>query len=301
MTGSTRLFTKGKGHSYELDGKWCPGVTTVLDRGIPKGALVGWAANVTAEFVVDRLNVAKNAEGVERIVADELVRDLLQFNAEQTKPEPVGNTRLPRLALAKILASVRYRDKDRAAGRGTEVHRLAELLARGEEIEFDEPIAGHVRAYLRFLEEWKPTDALLERVVVHRTRRYMGKLDMIADFPGVWGPDSKWSGEPIGRGLVDIKTTRSGIYAETALQVEAYRRAELMLDDDGTEIPMPEIDWVGAVWVRADGYDVFRFDTDESTFRTFLYAKAVGDWLDYKDGKAATIKSAALRPPVADA
>lgn len=296
----TRITRTGNGHSYELDGAWCPGVTTVIDRGVPKGALVGWAANTVAEYVVDRLNVAKNAQGVERIVADELVADLLAYNATMRKPENVPNTtRLPRLALSKILAQVRYADSDAAANRGTEVHRLGELLARGEEVTFDDAIAGHVRSYLRFLEEWRPANALLERVVVNRRWRYMGKLDMIADFPGEWS-SGPWAGRPVGRGLVDIKTSRSGVFAETALQLEGYRNAETMLvDDDGSdELEMPSVDWVGVVHVRADGYDVIPFDTDERTFRMFLYAKALGDWLDFKSGAAASIKLPAAMPPV---
>lgn len=293
------MVLTGNGHTYQLDGQPVPGVTTVLDRGIPKGALVGWAANMVAEYVVNRLNVARNAEGKERIVADELVADLLAMNAQAKKPERVtAGERLPRLALSKILAGVRYADKDAAANRGTEVHRLAEQLAHGLEVEYDETIAGHVRAYVNFLDTWQPSAALLERVVVNRRWRYMGKLDMIADFPGTWPPGSKWHGQPVGRGLVDIKTSRSGVYAETALQLEGYRNAETMLEPDGTEVPMPAVDWVGVVWVRADGFDVYRFDTGPDTFRTFLYAKQVGDWLDWKNGPAATIRSGALRPPV---
>lgn len=41
------------GHRYKLDGKQVPGVTTLLGGGIPKPALVYWAANVTAQYAID--------------------------------------------------------------------------------------------------------------------------------------------------------------------------------------------------------------------------------------------------------
>jgi len=299
----TRIQRHGSGHSYRLDGEKVPGVTTILSNGIPKPGLIGWAANTVADAVVNGLAVATTKDGRKRIVADELVGDLLAWNATRgSHAVKVGNEPLPRLALAKILASIRYRDVDEASSKGTMVHRLAEALARGEEVEVPDLVAGHVESYLRFLEEWDPRNALLERVVVSRRWRYMGKLDLIADFPGTWPAGTPWAGEPIGRGLLDLKTSRSGIFAETALQLAGYGFAETMLDGiddngDAVEVPLPEVDWFGAVWIRADGYDVFRMNVDATTHRTFLYAKAVGDWLDWKEGPASTAKSDALPPP----
>lgn len=287
----TRIQRHGNGHSYYLDGEKVPGVTTILSNGIAKPGLIGWAANQVADVVVNGLSTARNDKGEVRVVADDLVRELLEWNATRGQHAvKVGDDRLPRLALAKILSSIRYRDVDEASGKGTQVHGLAESLARGEEVDVPDELAGHVRSYLRFLEEWDPTEALLERVVVNRRWRYMGKLDLLARFP------------KYGLGLVDVKTSRSGVYAETGLQLAGYRYAETMLDgvDEAgnvVEVPMPEVEWCGVVWVRADGYDVYRFDVTPDTFRTFLYAKQVGEWLDWKEGPAASIKSNALAAP----
>ena len=300
----TRIQRSGNGHSYYLDGEKVPGVTTILSNGIPKPGLIGWAANTVADVVVNGLATARAGDGRTRIVADELVKELLEWN------ETRGNhavkvpkaSALPRLELAKILSSIRYRDVDEAANKGTAVHGLAEKLARGEEIVVPEGLEGHVESYLRFLEEWDPRNALLERVVVSRRWRYMGKLDLLAEFPGVWPEGDPLAGKPVGRGLLDVKTSRSGIFAEVALQLAGYGFAETMLDgvdEEGEvlEIPLPPIDWFGAIHVRADGYDVFRFDVTEKTYRVFLYAKAVGDWLDFREGPASTVKSDALAPP----
>lgn len=299
----TRMQKSGRGHTYYLDGEWCPGVTTILSNGIPKGGLIGWASKIPADVVANALTVAKDSEGRTRVVADDLIAELRGWQETRTGKDVVkwsDHTPLPRAAVADALASLRFRDLDEAAGKGTEVHKLAERLAHGEEVEVPEHLAGHVRSYLAFLEEWQPYDALIERVVVNRRWRYMGKLDMIARVDNL----PEWLAERLGRssgtGLFDVKTARSGIFAEVALQLEAYRRAETMLEGR-EEVPMPPIDFVAAIHVRADGFDVYAFDIETerrpTTFDIFLYAKQVGDWLDWKEGPSSRIKSPSLHPP----
>lgn len=290
----TRIQVRGKGHSYYLDGAKVPGVTTILGNGIPKPALVGWAGGVVADFVANNLELADVA-GRQVVTADRLVAEALKWNATRgyRAAKVADSDPLPRLALAEILKSIRYRDSGQASAKGTEVHGLAERLAYGEEITVPEGLEGHVEAYLRFLDEWNPTDALLERVGVNRRWGYMGKMDLIAEFPG------------LGVGLLDIKTSRSGIFAETALQVSAYGHSETMIADGGeTEEAFPEVDWFGAVHVRADGYDVYRFEEvtqapEDPAFRTFLYAKMVGEFMD-RDGPAGSIISDSLPAPDGD-
>ncbi len=295
----TRIQKSGSGHQYFLDGEKVPGVTTILGNGIPKPALMDWAAREAADFVVNRLGVVKFPSGKTMISADDVVADLLAWNETRTRPEKVGTGEvLPRLALAKILKDIRYRDLDLASGKGTDVHNLGAALARGEEVVVPELLAGHVESYVRFLDEWDPTDALVERVVVNRKWRYMGKFDLRCQIAGVEDPFDRGLGDPDvpDSWLLDIKTSRSGIFAEVALQLEGYDGAETMLDGD-QEVPYVRADRIGAIHVRADGYDVYEFRRHPSTFLTFLYAKQVGDWLDWKDGPAATIKSDSLPAP----
>jgi hypothetical protein len=180
--------------------------------------------------------------------------------------------------------------------RGGDVHRFAEKLIDGAEVIVPQHLQGHVMSYVRFLEEWQPDDVLVEFVVVNRRWKYMGKGDLIATFPGVWtsGP---WEGQPIGTALLDVKTAQSGVFAEVALQLAGYKNGETLLHPDGTEEPMPQVDWCGVIHVRADGYDVVPMLVDDDTFRTFLYAKHLGDWLDFKNGPAATVKLDAALPP----
>ena len=286
----TRIQKHGNGHSYYLDGAKVPGVTTILSNGIPKPALVGWAGNTVADFVVDRLEVADDGK---TIIADRLVDDALEWNGSRgSHAAKTSNDRLPRLGLARILGSIRYRDSTAAAAKGTVVHKLAERLALGEEIEVPEGTEGHVDSYLRFLELWQPEDALVEVVVVSRRYRYMGKTDLIcySDPLGDWvrenvNPDL----EGPARCLLDIKTSRSGIFPETALQLHGYGFAETIVDNAGDEEPLGEFDFFGAVWVRADGFDLVPIRIDPNTHRAFLYAQQVGNWLSREGGSADAI------------
>jgi hypothetical protein len=230
MSGVTKRINSGRGHYYKLDGQKADGVTTILGDGVPKPALTAWAAREVATFAADNLELLAQLERDARI-------DLL-------KGSP-------------------YRDRERAARRGTEVHRLGERLVMGDEVEVPEELAGHVDSYVRFLDEWDVRAEHVELVVGHRRHRYMGSLDLIATL----ADGRRW--------LLDLKTTRSGIYSEVALQLAAYRFAEFCLGDDGTEYPMPTVDACGAVWVRADGYDLVPVDAGPATFRTFLYVREV--------------------------
>lgn len=226
----TRRVNRGRGHSYEIDGRKVDGVTTLIGDGIPKPALVDWAARTTAEYAVDHW--------------DEL--------AEQT-----GTARLRRLERA------RWDKTKAAAARGTTVHDLAMRLAAGEEVTVPEEISGHVDAYLRFVEDWQPQELLVEAAVFHRTLWYAGTLDLVAQL----ADGNNW--------LLDWKTSASGIYSESALQLAAYRHAEFYLDAQGNEQPLPPIDFAGCVWLRADGYDLKPVDAGDDTFLIFRYAQQV--------------------------
>ena len=124
---------------------------------------------------------------------------------------------------------------------------------------------------------------VVEGVCGHRKHRWMGTFDLIADMAG-----QRW--------LLDLKTTRSGIFGETALQLAAYRHAEFYLDADGNEVPMPDVERVGAVWCRADGYDVIPVVADGGTYRMFQYAQMVAR---FTTGLGREWVGEALRPEVA--
>jgi ribosome-associated translation inhibitor RaiA len=174
-----------------------------------------------------------------------------------------------REALVAALKQSPYTDRDKAANRGTEVHALAEELIHGRAVEVPEELAGYVNSYVRYLDEWQPEPIKVEKVVAHRRWNYAGTFDAVYRLHD-------------GRVVIgDIKTSRSGIYAETALQLAAYRYAEVYVDDDGTERPMADLGIVEAqgLWIRADGYDVLPIPADESVFRAFLHIAFGARWM----------------------
>jgi hypothetical protein len=222
-----RRIDRGRGHSYQIDGRKADGVTTLIGDGMPKPALVGWAANTTAAYAVDHW--------------DELAD-------------------VPLSKRLDTLKRARYLDLDTASKRGTEVHKLAEKLSHGEEIDVPDELAGHVESAVKFLDDWRPEVVMTEAVVASRKWGYAGTFDLLMKLP---------DGRTV---LADYKTSRSGIWGETALQLGAYANADVYLDADGVEHPITDlgIDAGMAVWIRADGYDVYEVDLAEG-FRIFQH------------------------------
>lgn len=249
-TAPVRRREYGRGHGYvDANGVKVPGVTTILGDGLPKKALINWAANSTAEYAVDHW--------------DEL---------GQLSPS----------ARLKKLQGARYEDRDTAANRGTAVHNLAEKLVQGEEVEVPDELAGHVESYVQFLDDWEIEPVLVEAVVMSHKHGYAGTLDLLADCP------TRGT-----RALMDIKTSRSGIFGETALQTAAYRYADVYVDADGAEQPMLDVDEVLAIHVRADGYDLRPLVAGPQQLRQFLYARQIAEFADESRG----LVGEALVPP----
>lgn len=224
-------------HHYKIDGKKADGVTTLINKGLPKPALMNWGIRSVAEFAVEHLDrlVDMRGEGID----DQNIVAML-------KQSP-------------------YTNRDNAARRGTEVHDLAEKLVHGIEVEVPDEIRGYVEACVRFLDDWQVKPVLVEAVVASRRWNYCGTLDLVADLP-----DGR-------RVLADYKTSKSGIFGETALQLAAYRYAEVYLDADENEQPVADlgITDVMAVHITAAGYSVHPLVADEDTFRTFTHVAHV--------------------------
>src|SRR5262245_32841230 len=91
----------GQGHTYQVNGEKWPGVTTLLNLGYPKPAIAKWSARTCAQEVIDYW--------------DELADLLPSERGERVRTAP-------------------DRDRDAAARRGTEVHRLASRLIAHEEV-----------------------------------------------------------------------------------------------------------------------------------------------------------------------
>jgi len=151
-------------------------------------------------------------------------------------------------------------ERDAAARRGTEVHSLAERLALGEAVEVPEELAGHVESYRRFLARFDPEVIAVELVVANARPRYCGTADLVCFLMGaVW--------------LLELKTSRSGIFRESALQATAYSRADVytLPGEAGVEHSLAGlgIERCGALHIRSDGYDLRPLDTSDEVWRYF--------------------------------
>jgi hypothetical protein len=276
----------GKNHSYWDDDKKLDGVTTLLGDALAKPGLVTWAARTVAEYVSDRLT-----EKDGHVQADHLLAALAEMNRASTYPKKWDGG-FSRLTVAKILEGIPYAERDAAANRGNEIHRLAEKLAHDEEVDVPDEIAGHVEACVKFLNDYDPTVIVSEFVVVNRAVGYAGTGDAVMDLPTLGK-----------RGLIDWKSGKNA-YADTALQLAAYRHGECFLGDDGVEHPMSElgIEATYVVHLRADGYDVYPYVSDERVFNIFRHAAYLARWIrsDKNDNYRSRLddfKGPALTPP----
>lgn len=80
-----------------------------------------------------------------------------------------------------------------------------------------------------------------------------------------------------GLGIVDTKSGNN-VYPEVALQTSSLSRADVILDANGTESPMPKIDWQGVMHIRPRSIKLYRLDRTDEAFDTFLAAKRIFDW-----------------------
>lgn len=262
---SIRRRQYGKNHGYTINGATAMGVTTAISEGFPKPALMGWAARCVAEEAADMVIDADNG----------------------TMPATYDG----RVGLVNYLKGAPTRKRNEAAVRGTRVHKLAEQVINGDTVDCPIELMPHVESVVAFLDQWKVRPLLVEKVIGSYTFHYAGTFDLIGELP---------TGERV---LFDYKTGASGIHPETAIQLAAYRHADMYVADDGTEMPLHEvgIDSAKAVWVRADGYDVIPLETGNLVFKAFLntllIARArrelVGSWVGQAQHYSDYLKDAA--------
>jgi hypothetical protein len=252
MTVKRRKY--GTGHAYYVDGAKVPGVTTVLGATMPKSGLTDWAARKAADEAIDYW--------------DELAGLRLSERHER-------------------LHHAYRHDRDKAAKRGTEIHKIAGAQVQGENPLVPEELQGHVEAYRDFLDTVEPVPLIggIELVVASRTHRYCGTADLVADLPAL---TVDLDHIPACRWLLELKSTRSGIWPESALQASAYTNAEVFVDpahpDDERPMEWLGIQRCGVVWIRSDAWELRPVDTGPSTFDYFTHLRWLYDRADTTDG-----------------
>lgn len=233
-------------HTYRLDGKYVPGVTTILGV-LSKDALPKWAAKTVAEYV------AANPDAIETL-------------------RTLGES-----GMVKALADVPWKKRDDAGARGNTLHDYADRLLQGEDVDVDEDLVPVIEHALQFLEDWAIDPIMSEIAVGNRKDQWAGTADLFATYAD---PNSGRTGV----GIFDWKSGKA-MYPEFAWQTNAYANAEFA-GLHGNERPIPACDAAFGVQIRADGYDVYPFKFGPDVYAEFVQIRHIftivkagrGDW-----------------------
>jgi hypothetical protein len=157
-----------------------------------------------------------------------------------------------------------------AAEMGTLAHAAFEDIANGKDPKVSPDVLPFARLFARMM---KDTGIEIER---QEQTVYSEQFDYAGSFDG-WG---RINGKPV---FIDNKTTKSGIHAEVALQLAAYRYSDVILHPDGSTEPTPKAEGGIVIHVRPDKLQVVEVDCDEDVFKFFLHLREVFRWVDGKD------------------
>lgn len=153
-----------------------------------------------------------------------------------------------------------------AAAIGDEVHEAIDLLTYGTiTTEFATTTARQMFAqYRHFLSEEKPEILASEFTVWSYKHGYAGTGDQLVRWrDGVW--------------VWDTKTGRS-CYPKVGMQCAAMANADVMLDAQGNEHPIPKVDKIGVLHVRPRSVKLYELQHPNEAFQAFLGLKACFDW-----------------------
>lgn len=222
-------------HRYKLDGKSCPGVTTVLKSGyVTSMGLIKWMKGQSINYVWNKLTEPSDPAG--KYFA-------LDFHA--------GYTEEQKQEIFKEAQAADKKSSQEAADVGTIVHDLAYLTELGETQKVEalqeqiQPLPAKDKILNGFnkFKAWKGQnkDELVasESLVASPSHLFCGKFDRLA----------KRNGKLV---LSDFKTS-SSIYLDQYIQLAAYGIACR--------------EWLG---LNVEGLEVLRFGKEDGEFQTLL-------------------------------
>jgi hypothetical protein len=263
-------------------------VTTLISGGIPK-FLGPHYAKMAAELAVDAFlergpysRPGATLRRLARLERAHILERQARGELKSLKPAKMSD----REAALRWIKGAADRHRDAAAERGTAVHDEAEALvlahareasrlslAGVEVAAWPAELAGYQEAFTRWVRDYRPEFLAAEATVFHRAQAYAGTLDAICRLH-----------LPDGSSMVAIIDYKSGkaVYAEVALQLAAYARAEFIgAPDRVTELPLPQVDAGAVLHLRADGTYQFRLvRIDDAVFSAFLFGREVYRWLN---------------------
>ncbi len=262
---AARSVSSGRTYTVTRDGVtytlWS--VTTIIGNGLPKPAIAGWQARSIAEYAVANWRQIGGMLGAVRLARTDEAGVFIVSD-----PDAVAGA-------VDWLKGAPWRESKRKMDVGSVVHAEAEAHVLG--IPRPEPlptIAPYVESFRHFLDDFKPEFELTEASVYNIKEGYAGTLDAIVRVGN-------------RRLLVDYKTGKD-IYADVALQLAAYERAESVLLPDGSSAPMLPVDGCVALHLREydparpddRGYSVIPVATGQAAWDAFRYCREVMRWME---------------------
>jgi hypothetical protein len=184
------------------------------------------------------------------------------------------------------------RERDAAADRGIRFHHVAEIYAlTGEIIPHDPDIAPHVINFLDFVRVHQVTFHAAEVTVLNRADGWGGTLDNVLECGWMPPKHRDLIGVPL---MSDYKT--GSIHVQAGLQLAAYRNAEVMLLDDGSEheIPPAHPDVALSLQINAKGWWVRPCPTTEQAYDKFQ--RVLGLWRDLHEPDLDIVGRAMYKP-----
>lgn len=229
---------RGRYYVHPVSGERWPSVTNVLDTAVAKPALQGWAAKWTALEAWQLLP---------RMVASSRRRSCEAKRADQR----CGNCRE---CLSMEMKAKHRVVRDMARDLGDRVHARAEAHVLGKPSPDDPEVEPFALQVVRFFNdygvdfEWDVEAA--EATILNREAGYAGTGDLWT-WLTVDGRRQLW--------VIDYKTSSTravdSVYEENGMQVAAIAKAEVVLLDNGDEMPPPSpIEKIGILNLRDNDY-----------------------------------------------
>lgn len=176
---------------------------------------------------------------------------------------------VPVMTRHERILKARFNSNRAATTKGHRIHSIAEALAHGQTVQIPDDLEREgIEAYARMLDQWEMTTVATELPVCSTEWLYAGTADLVVSSPR------------LGTVLLDAKTGKS-IYSEVALQLAAYRNADLRLEEQieigplgGKETvlverPMHEIDRTMAAHIT-DSVALHPVETGPEIFDQFV-------------------------------
>lgn len=219
-----------RGRHYRHKGKEFISVTTALEHGTGAAWAAPAAAKYTANFVADNWRTVN----------------------ERARTEASG-------AEFRRWLKTRYQvEWDAAMNFGSEVHDAIEWEILNDAVGkgiYEGELAKRMRQFHDFVHQHDVEFEVAEVVVVNETIGYAGTLDAIVLLPG----DDGISEVPT---MIDYKTGKA-VYADAAVQLAAYAKAEYMIVGD-QELPIPEVDYAAVLHLLPRSWKLIPVDIEKA-------------------------------------